>query len=73
MLYSPKGKEAIYGSYGFAFTITRILQAVCLICVLGMSANFIAEINSVDTKPPPILVATLSIVCSPPPLSFDTY
>ncbi|KAK6613273.1 hypothetical protein H4I95_01617 [Botrytis cinerea] len=48
-MFSPKGQD--YGSFGFAFTITRALQAICLICILSMSANFIAEINSVDTAP----------------------
>ncbi|TGO12136.1 hypothetical protein BTUL_0094g00510 [Botrytis tulipae] len=59
-MFSPKGQD--YGSFGFAFTITRALQAICLICILSMSANFIAEINSVDTAPPSVIIATLSIV-----------
>lgn len=68
-MYSPKGKEEKYGTFGFAFTITRALQALCLICILGMSANFIGEINAVDTAPPSVLIATLSIVCQHhPPL-----
>ncbi|KAB8304473.1 hypothetical protein EYC80_003866 [Monilinia laxa] len=60
-MYSPKGKEEKYGTFGFAFTITRALQAVCLICILGISANFIGEINAVYTAPPSVLIATLSI------------
>jgi len=51
-----------YGSLGFSFTITRALQAVCLICILGMAANFIGEINAVDQAPPQVLIGTLSVV-----------
>ncbi|PQE20216.1 membrane-associating domain-containing protein [Rutstroemia sp. NJR-2017a BBW] len=52
-----------YGALGASFTISRILQAVCLIAILGMTANFIGEINAVDQVPPQVLVGTLSVVC----------
>lgn len=61
-MFAPKNRESIYGTFAFAFTITRVLQAICLICILGMSANFIGEINAADTAPPEVLIGTLSVV-----------
>jgi len=52
-----------YGALGASYTIVRALQAVCLIAILGMTANFIAEITAVDQEPPKVLIGTLSVVC----------
>jgi len=54
---SPK-----FGALGATFTVTRGLQAVCLIAIIGMTANFIAEMVSAGTAPPNVLVGTLSVV-----------
>lgn len=61
MLY-PKDRKDLYGTFGFAWAVTRFLQAICLIAILGMSANFIGEINAVDTQPPSVVIATLCVV-----------
>ncbi|KAI9648399.1 hypothetical protein NHQ30_003032 [Ciborinia camelliae] len=61
-MFHPQGKKQEYGTFGFAFAITRILQFICLICILSIDANFIGEINAVDTQPPSVLIATLSVV-----------
>lgn len=44
-----------------SFTITRGLQAVSLIAIIGMTANFISEMVANNTAPPPVLVGTLSV------------
>lgn len=51
-----------FGALGATFKICRILQAVSLIAVIGMTANFVSEIVSVKTAPPAVLVGTLSVV-----------
>ena len=52
-----------YGALGGTFKIVRILQAVCLISIIGMAANFISEMVSNNTSPSDVLVGTLSVVC----------
>ncbi|KAI9796189.1 MAG: hypothetical protein M1833_006440 [Piccolia ochrophora] len=52
-----------HGALGMAFTVTRALQAVSLIAIIGMTANFIAEMVNVNTVPPKVLVGTLSVTC----------
>lgn len=52
-----------YGALGASFTIARILQSICIIAILGMTANFIGQINANDQVPPKVLVGTLSVVC----------
>lgn len=51
-----------YGALGASFKITRALQAVSMIAVIGMTANFIAEIVSANVAPPNVLIGTLSVV-----------
>jgi len=52
-----------YGALGATFKITRVLQAVSLIAIIGMTANFISEMVSANTTAPNVLIGTLSVVC----------
>ncbi len=51
-----------YGALGMTFTVVRGMQAVCLISIIGMTANFISEMVSADNVPPSVLIGTLSVV-----------
>ena len=51
------------GALGLAFTITRVLEVVCLTGIIGMTANFISEMVAAEATPPQVLVGTLSVVC----------
>lgn len=51
-----------YGALGMTFSAVRGLQAVSLIAIIGMTANFISDMVSSSTAPPRILVGTLSVV-----------
>lgn len=51
-----------YGAIGATFKIVRILQGASLIAIIGMTANFISEIVSVNQSPPKVLIGTLSVV-----------
>ena len=51
-----------FGALGATFKICRVLQAVSLIAVIGMTAHFVSEIVSAKTSPPAVLVGTLSVV-----------
>jgi hypothetical protein len=53
-----------YGALGMTFTVVRGMQAVCLISIIGMTANFISEMVSADNTPPSVLIGTLSVVSS---------
>ncbi|KAL2350734.1 hypothetical protein BJ546DRAFT_856653 [Cryomyces antarcticus] len=53
-------------SYGAAplsatFLIVRILELISMVAIVGMTANFVAEIVSTGTEPPKEIVGTLSI------------
>lgn len=50
------------GALGASFKIVRVLQAVSLIAIIGMTGNFIAEIVSRSITPPKVLVGTISVV-----------
>lgn len=52
-----------YGALGTSFTVVRGLQAISLIAIIGMTANFISEMVQANSKPPVVLVGTLSVVC----------
>jgi hypothetical protein len=52
-----------YGALGATFKATRALQAVSMIAIIGMAANFIAEMVSSNVAPPNVLIGTLSVVC----------
>lgn len=45
------------------FQIARIFQACSLIAIIGLTANFIAEIVSINAKPPNVLIGTITVVC----------
>ncbi|KAI9742327.1 MAG: hypothetical protein M1818_003860 [Claussenomyces sp. TS43310] len=51
------------GALGMAFTVMRGMQAVSLIAIIGMTANYISEMVDADTVPPKILIGTLSVTC----------
>ena len=51
-----------HGALGLAFKVSRILQAICLISIIGMTANFVAQMVSNSVSPPDVLVGTLSVV-----------
>lgn len=51
-----------YGALGATFKVTRVLQAMSLIAIIGMTANFVSGIVSADTAPKSILIGTLSVV-----------
>jgi hypothetical protein len=46
------------------------MQAICLISIIGMTANFIAEMVASNQSPPRVLIGTLSVVSLPPIHSF---
>ncbi|KAI9791283.1 MAG: hypothetical protein M1816_004064 [Peltula sp. TS41687] len=52
-----------YGALGTSFTIVRGLQAVALIAIIGMTANFISEMVQTNSSPPSVLVGTLTVTC----------
>ncbi|KAK1144998.1 hypothetical protein N8T08_004713 [Aspergillus melleus] len=52
-----------YGALGATFQIARIVQACCLIAIIGLTANFIAEIVDNDATPPGIFIGTITITC----------
>lgn len=51
-----------YGALGMTFTVVRAMQMICLIVIIGLTANFVAEITDADQKPPQVIIGTLSIV-----------
>jgi hypothetical protein len=67
-----------YGALGATFLLARIIQACSLIAIIGLTANFIAEIVRYDAKPPGIFIGTITVVCflllyPQDQLMFDTY
>jgi hypothetical protein len=55
-----------FGALGATFKICRALQSASLIAVIGMTANFVAEIVSSKTSAPAVLIGTLSVVSLSP-------
>ena len=55
-----------YGAAPLAksFVLARGLALVAMICIVGLTANFVSEIVSTNVDPPKEVVATLSIVSS---------
>lgn len=51
-----------YGALGATFQFTRFLSAASLIAIIGMTANFIAQIVAASQIPPSVLVGTLTVV-----------
>lgn len=54
-----------HGVLGATFKATRALQMASMIAVIGITANFVSEMVGAGATPPPVLVATLSIVSVP--------
>lgn len=52
-----------YGALGATFTAVRALQTISFIGIIGMTANFIAEMVNDNIAPQSVLVGTLSITC----------
>lgn len=52
------------GALGMTFKCVRILQPICLVPVIGITANFVGEIMSSTQPIPQVLVGTLSVVCT---------
>lgn len=52
-----------HGALGATFLIARIIQTCSLIAIIGLTANFIAEIVRYDAKPPGIFIGTITVVC----------
>jgi len=61
------------GALGMAFVVTRGSQMACLIAIIGMTANFIADMVSKSVTPPNVLVGTLSVTCIATIYCFITY
>ena len=53
-----------YGAAPLAkfFLIVRIVSLIAMVCIVGITANFVSEIVSTNTEPPREVVATLAIV-----------
>ncbi|GFF36993.1 hypothetical protein IFM58399_04739 [Aspergillus lentulus] len=54
---------ARYGALGATFQIARIVQACSLIAIIGLTANFIAEIVSKNATPPSVFIGTITVTC----------
>ncbi|RJE20524.1 hypothetical protein PHISCL_07140 [Aspergillus sclerotialis] len=51
------------GALGATFHIARAFQGCSLIAIIGMTANFIAQIVSANATPPNILIGTIAVTC----------
>ncbi|PGH11188.1 hypothetical protein AJ79_05030 [Helicocarpus griseus UAMH5409] len=51
------------GALGITYKVVRVLQAVCLIAIIGMTANFISDMVESHVTPPQVLVGTISVMC----------
>ena len=56
-----------FGALGATFKIVRALQAISLIAIIGMAANFVSDMVSNNNTASDVLVGTLSVVCPPSP------
>lgn len=63
-----------YGAAPLAkfFLVVRIISLIAMICIVGVTANFVSEIVSTNVQPPREVVATLAIVRFTPNAHFDT-
>ncbi|KAL4991815.1 hypothetical protein BDW68DRAFT_151371 [Aspergillus falconensis] len=50
-----------HGALGATFLIARIIQTCSLIAIIGLTANFIAEIVRYDARPPGIFIGTITV------------
>jgi hypothetical protein len=51
------------GALGFTFACMRVMQAISLISVIGLSSNFIGGIISGNGSTPQYLIGTLVVTC----------
>lgn len=51
-----------HGALGAAFLMARIVQTCSMIAIIGLTANFIAEIVKYDAQPPGVFIGTITIV-----------
>jgi len=56
---APKGSGALAATW----KVVRGMQAISLITIIGMTANFIAEMVAAEQSPPKVLIGTLSVTC----------
>ncbi|KAF4895356.1 hypothetical protein CGCVW01_v013928 [Colletotrichum viniferum] len=49
------------GALGHTFTAMRAMQFASLIAIIGMTSNFISEINAADASSPSVLIGTLVV------------
>ncbi|KAI8300087.1 hypothetical protein K4K61_010118 [Colletotrichum sp. SAR11_59] len=52
------------GALGHTFTAMRAMQFASLIAIIGMTSNFISEINAADASSPSVLIGTLSCIAT---------
>ncbi|KAF9895232.1 hypothetical protein FE257_000134 [Aspergillus nanangensis] len=52
-----------YGVLGATFQLARLIQACCLITIIGLTANFIAEIVDNNATPPSVFIGTITVTC----------
>jgi hypothetical protein len=52
-----------YGALGATFQLARPFQGISLIAIIGMTANFIAEIVNNNATPPNVFIGTITVVC----------
>ncbi|KAI9808070.1 MAG: hypothetical protein M1826_004367 [Phylliscum demangeonii] len=50
-----------HGALGLSWTVVRGLQAISLIAIIGMTANFVAQMVQAGSPPPAVLVGTLTV------------
>jgi hypothetical protein len=50
------------GALGVTFTALRAAQFVSLVTIIGLTANFVNEIVSVQLNAPDVLIGTLTVV-----------
>ena len=50
------------GALGVTFKSVRILQAICILCVIGLTSNFVSQIINSNERAPQVLIGTLSVV-----------
>lgn len=61
-----------HGALGSTFKLVRILQALSLLAIIGMAANFISQMIQHNNAPSEVLVGTLSVV-SPSKYGLDRH
>ncbi|KAE8149885.1 hypothetical protein BDV25DRAFT_155560 [Aspergillus avenaceus] len=52
-----------HGALGATFFIARVIQFCSLIAIIGLTANFIAQIVNNNSTPPGIFIGTITVTC----------